>query len=145
MSELTKQRHPEHRGQVMPPSFIQVMELKMSFAEQLVECRVLPVITARDIEATVRLAQALEQGGIRAVEITLRTADALAAISAVKAAAPQLVVGAGTVTTPQNMDHSLQAGADFCVPVEAKGVIAKAKAVTLNPLYAAEIDWDACL
>ena len=87
----------------------------MSFAEQLVECRVLPVITARDIEATVRLAQALEQGGIRAVEITLRTADALAAISAVKAAAPQLVVAAGTVTTPQDLEHSLQAGADFCV------------------------------
>ena len=87
----------------------------MSFAEQLVECRVLPVITARDIEATVHLAQALEQGGIRAVEITLRTAEALAAISAVKAAAPQLVVAAGTVTTPWDMDQSLEAGADFCV------------------------------
>ena len=87
----------------------------MSFAEQLAECRVLPVITARDVEATVHMTHALERGGIRAVEITLRTQSALAAITAVKSAAPHLVVAAGTVTTPRDLDQALEAGADFCV------------------------------
>ena len=100
----------------------------MSFAEQLAACRVLPVITARDVDATVRLTQALEQGGIRAVEITLRTPDALAAITAVKAAAPQLVVAAGTVTTPQDLEQSLQAGADFCVSPGLTGALLRAAA-----------------
>ncbi len=100
----------------------------MSFAEQLVECRVLPVITAHDVEATVRLTQALEQGGMRAVEITLRTPGALAAITAVKAAAPQLLVAAGTVTTSRDLDKSLEAGADFCVSPGLTGALLRAAA-----------------
>jgi 2-keto-3-deoxy-6-phosphogluconate aldolase len=49
----------------------------MSFAQQLANCRVLPVIVAHDVKSTVRLAQALQNGGMRAVEITLRTPAAL--------------------------------------------------------------------
>ena len=105
----------------------------MSFAEQLAACRVLPVITAHDVEATVRLTQALEQGGIRAVEITLRTPGALAAITAVKAAAPQLLVAAGTVTTSRDLDKSLEAGADFCVSPGLTGGLQTIAQVFLGP------------
>lgn len=87
----------------------------MSFAEQLAECRVLPVITAHGIDATVRLVQALEKGGMRAVEITLRTPEALDSMRAIKVAAPAMLIAAGTVTTASTMEQAREAGADFCV------------------------------
>ena len=87
----------------------------MSFAEQLAACRVLPVITAYDIESTVRLVQTLEKGGMTAVEITLRTPAALDSICAIKAASPAVLIAAGTVTTPTALEQSRRAGADFCV------------------------------
>ncbi len=68
--------------------------------ERLSEARVLPVITPRDEESTVALASALQRGGMRAVEITLRTPAALAAIAAVKAALPGLTVAAGRTERP---------------------------------------------
>ena len=87
----------------------------MSLSEQLVASRVLPVITANDVDATVRLAQALEKGGMKAVEVTLRTPAALESIRAIKAALPQMQVAAGTVINPSTLEQSQQAGADFCV------------------------------
>lgn len=87
----------------------------MSFAEQLDHCRVLPVITVRDIDSTVRLAQALARGGMKAVEITLRTPAALDSIGAVKAAVPAMLIAAGTVTNPGLLHKAAAAGADFCV------------------------------
>ena len=44
----------------------------MSFADDLAAARVLPVVTAQDVDSTVALTQALLKGGMRAVEITLR-------------------------------------------------------------------------
>lgn len=87
----------------------------MPFAEQLRSCRVLPVITARDVESTVLLAQALHRGGMRAVEITLRTAAGLDSLGAVKAAVPEMLVAAGTVTSSSLLAQAAAAGADFCV------------------------------
>lgn len=87
----------------------------MSPAEQLGRCRVLPVMTVRDIDATVQLAQALARGGMRAVEITLRTPAALECLGAVKAAVPDMLVAAGTVTNAELLDKATVAGADFCV------------------------------
>ena len=87
----------------------------MSFAEQLASCRVLPVITARDVDSTVRLAQALDAGGMRAVAITLRTPAALDSLRAVKQAVPGLMVAAGTVINPEGLARAAEAGVDFCV------------------------------
>lgn len=87
----------------------------MVFAEQLRSCRVLPVITALDVDTTVLLAQALRRGGMRAVEITLRTPAGLQSLAAVKAAVPDMLVAAGTVTTPLLLTQAAAAGADFCV------------------------------
>tara|TARA_R110000823_G_scaffold144958_5_gene275091 strand:- start:8572 stop:9198 length:627 start_codon:yes stop_codon:yes gene_type:complete len=87
----------------------------MSFADTLAACRVLPVVTARDEQATLRLADALQAGGMRAIEITLRTPAALACLRAVKAQVPGLQVAAGTVTDAESVAAAIDAGADFCV------------------------------
>jgi 2-dehydro-3-deoxyphosphogluconate aldolase/(4S)-4-hydroxy-2-oxoglutarate aldolase len=87
----------------------------MSFAEQLGACRVLPVITAHDVASTVELARALDRGGMRAAEITLRTEAALDSLAAVKTALPHMLVAAGTVTSAEDMQRAGSAGADFCV------------------------------
>ena len=64
----------------------------MNFFQNLVSCRVLPVIIARDVESTVHLAQSLQRGGMRAVEITLRTPAALDSLKEVKSALLDLLV-----------------------------------------------------
>ena len=87
----------------------------MNFFQNLVSCRVLPVIIARDVESTVHLAQSLQRGGMRAVEITLRTPAALDSLREVKSAMPGLLVAAGTVTSPASLQMALDAGVDFCV------------------------------
>ena len=85
----------------------------MSFAEQLGYCRVLPVITVHNIDATVQLAQALARGGMKALEITLRTPAALESLGVIKAAVPGMLIAAGTVTNPDLLDKAAAAGADF--------------------------------
>jgi 2-dehydro-3-deoxyphosphogluconate aldolase / (4S)-4-hydroxy-2-oxoglutarate aldolase len=81
----------------------------------LARARVLPVVTARDVESTVQLSRTLAAGGMVAVEITLRTAAALDSIRAVKEQLPDVIVAAGTVTNPAELDAAMAAGADFCV------------------------------
>lgn len=79
------------------------------------DARVLPVITPRDTNTTLRLTKALTAGGMQAVEITLRRSSALECIRAVKSELPGLLVAAGTVTNPGELEASMAAGADFCV------------------------------
>jgi 2-dehydro-3-deoxyphosphogluconate aldolase/(4S)-4-hydroxy-2-oxoglutarate aldolase len=86
-----------------------------SLAERLGECRILPVVTCSDVDTALRLARALVDAGMGAVEFTLRTPKALQCLAQVKERFPQLLVAAGTVTTPENMASALDAGADFCV------------------------------
>ncbi|TGD73432.1 bifunctional 4-hydroxy-2-oxoglutarate aldolase/2-dehydro-3-deoxy-phosphogluconate aldolase [Mangrovimicrobium sediminis] len=74
------------------------------------DCRVLPVVTARDVASTVALARALQRGGMRAIEITLRTPAALEAIAAVRDEVPEILVAAGTVNTPQDVERVVAAG-----------------------------------
>ena len=87
----------------------------MEFREQLAAARVLPVITADEVDATVQLVGALARGGMRAVEITLRTDAALDSLQAVKNAYPELGVAAGTITSADSLARALAAGADFCI------------------------------
>lgn len=85
------------------------------FREQLAAARVLPVIMPLDVESTLELVRALQRGGMRIMEITLRSPAALDSIAAVKRALPAVQVAAGTVTTPDEMSAAMAAGADFCV------------------------------
>jgi 2-dehydro-3-deoxyphosphogluconate aldolase/(4S)-4-hydroxy-2-oxoglutarate aldolase len=76
---------------------------------------VIPVIVIDDLSTAVELARALTAGGIRALEITLRSPAALDAIRAIADQVPDAVVGVGTVRTPDQLDAALRAGARFGV------------------------------
>src|SRR5690606_4649656 len=75
----------------------------------------MPVIVVRDPDTAVDLARSLVAGGIRTLEITLRSAAALEAITAIQNQVPDAVVGVGTVRTPQQLDAALRAGARFAI------------------------------
>lgn len=87
----------------------------MNISDKLAGYRVLPVITAEDVESTVELSRTLLEGGMRAVEITLRTEAALEAIAAVRKELPAMAVAAGTVTNPQELQSAVAAGCEFHV------------------------------
>lgn len=76
---------------------------------------VIPVIEIDDPAHAVPLARALVAGGIRVLEVTLRTAHGLAAIRAISAQVPGAIVGVGTLTAPEQFIASREAGAVFGV------------------------------
>jgi 2-dehydro-3-deoxyphosphogluconate aldolase/(4S)-4-hydroxy-2-oxoglutarate aldolase len=75
---------------------------------------VIPVVVVDDVADAVPLAEALVARGMPAIEVTLRTPAALPAIERI-AEVPGAVVGAGTVTSPAQVDAALRAGARFLV------------------------------
>ena len=77
--------------------------------------RVMPVIVIDDSSKAAGLANALLEGGIRTIEITLRTNAALDAIRAVANECPDITIGAGTVTSPALAAAAAAAGASFAV------------------------------
>ena len=80
------------------------------------ECTgIIPVIKLEKTENAVYLAKALYDGGIRAAEVTFRAQGADKVISAMTKAFPDMLVGAGTVLTTEQVDASIAAGAKFCV------------------------------
>ena len=76
---------------------------------------VVPVVTIEDAAMAVPLARALLAGGVRTVEITLRTEAALAAIRAIANEAPEMVVGAGTVLNEADLRKAVDAGARYAL------------------------------
>ncbi|MGN6467285.1 MAG: 2-dehydro-3-deoxy-phosphogluconate aldolase [Rhizobiaceae bacterium] len=76
---------------------------------------VIPVLKIDRLAEAVPLARALAEGGLPAVEITLRTPDALDAIRLVADEVPEAVVGAGTILSARNFEHAVDAGARFIV------------------------------
>ncbi|WP_053718808.1 bifunctional 4-hydroxy-2-oxoglutarate aldolase/2-dehydro-3-deoxy-phosphogluconate aldolase [Saccharothrix sp. NRRL B-16348] len=84
-------------------------------ADLLALSPVIPVVVVDDAEHAVPLAQALLRGGVRVIELTLRTPAALAAIERVAAEVPGIVIGAGTVTAPEHAEQAAKAGAAFLV------------------------------
>jgi 2-dehydro-3-deoxyphosphogluconate aldolase / (4S)-4-hydroxy-2-oxoglutarate aldolase len=76
---------------------------------------VIPVLTIERAADAVPLARALHRGGLRAIEITLRTAAALDAIRLVADEAPEVIVGAGTILDAAQFDAAQAAGARFIV------------------------------
>jgi len=76
---------------------------------------VIPVLTINKIEHAVPVARALTAGGLRVLEITLRTPVALAAIAAMRKAVPEAIVGVGTLTRAVDFASADRAGAQFGV------------------------------
>ncbi|WP_028659902.1 bifunctional 4-hydroxy-2-oxoglutarate aldolase/2-dehydro-3-deoxy-phosphogluconate aldolase [Nocardioides insulae] len=76
---------------------------------------VIPVVVVDRVDQAVPTARALAAGGVPVVELTLRTEAALEAIAAIAEEVPEVVVGAGTVTTPSLAKEAADAGAAFLV------------------------------
>jgi 2-dehydro-3-deoxyphosphogluconate aldolase / (4S)-4-hydroxy-2-oxoglutarate aldolase len=94
---------------------------------------VIPVLTVKSVEDGIAQAKALVAGGLYAIEVTLRTPSALAAIEAIANEVPDAVVGAGTIVSVDQIDEAVAAGARFLVSPGATPAIAKAAAASPVP------------
>lgn len=83
--------------------------------KQIGEIGIIPVIKIEDATKAVPLAEALMRGGLPAAEVTFRTAAAADAIKNIADALPDMLVGAGTVLTTEQVDKAIEAGAKFIV------------------------------
>jgi 2-dehydro-3-deoxyphosphogluconate aldolase/(4S)-4-hydroxy-2-oxoglutarate aldolase len=76
---------------------------------------VIPVLTVTELEHAVPLARALAAGGLRVLEVTMRTPVALAAVEAMRKAVPEAIVGVGTLTRAVDFAGASRVGAQFGV------------------------------
>jgi 2-dehydro-3-deoxyphosphogluconate aldolase/(4S)-4-hydroxy-2-oxoglutarate aldolase len=76
---------------------------------------VIPVVVVHDADNAVPIAKALVDGGLRIIELTLRTPAALAAIERIAAEVPEIIVGAGTIVDTAQPKQALAVGAQFLV------------------------------
>jgi 2-dehydro-3-deoxyphosphogluconate aldolase / (4S)-4-hydroxy-2-oxoglutarate aldolase len=97
---------------------------------------VVPVVVVDDVASAVTTARALVAGGLPAIEVTLRTPAALDAISAIAESVEGAVVGAGTVTTPAQVDSAIAAGARFLVSPGQTPTLLDAMMSSLLPFLA---------
>lgn len=92
------------------------IETRQQQAEALLlNAGILPVITADSVDQGRRIAEALLEGGLKSLELTLRTPAALETLAALKNELPGIVIGAGTVLSTLHIRQSIDAGADFLV------------------------------
>ena len=88
---------------------------KLTALQVMQDSAVIPVIVLTDVAQAVLMARALVAGGIRMLEVTLRTPQALACIEAIARDVPEAVVGAGTVRSAADAQACAMAGARFIV------------------------------
>jgi 2-dehydro-3-deoxyphosphogluconate aldolase/(4S)-4-hydroxy-2-oxoglutarate aldolase len=99
----------------------------------LAKVPVIPVLTIESAEQAVPLARALCEGGLPAIEVTLRTPAALDAIKAIAAKVPEAIIGAGTLRSAGDIDASIKAGARFLVTPGTTPALAAALAQASVP------------
>ena len=87
----------------------------LSVREVLTLAPVIPVLVVDDARQSVPLARALVDGGLRVLEVTLRTPAGLSAITAMREALPDAIVGAGTVLNETQLQEAVRAGSQFIV------------------------------
>ncbi len=88
---------------------------KMSADALFKQGPVVPVLVIKRLEDAVPIARALIDGGIRVLEVTLRTPVALDVIRKIANEVPEAIIGAGTVTNKAQLDAVIQAGAQFAI------------------------------
>lgn len=86
-----------------------------TLAQKVFDCGNIAVVVLDDAEKAVPLAEALLAGGVSVMELTLRTDAALDAIARVAESVPDMIVGAGTVLTVEQLNRAKSAGAAFAV------------------------------
>jgi len=99
---------------------------KLTALQVMQDAPVIPVIVLHDVAHAVPLARALVAGGIRMLEVTLRTPQALACMEAIARDVPEAVVGAGTVRSAADAQACAMAGARFAVSPGYTHAIGKA-------------------
>lgn len=109
---------------------------KLTHADVMSRAPVIPVIALEDAGKAVPLAKALHSGGVGIIEVTLRTDAALDAIRQIASDAPDVLVGAGTVTSPRDFAAAVEAGARFIVSPGATPSLWKTAAESDVPLLA---------
>ncbi|EOX4970152.1 bifunctional 4-hydroxy-2-oxoglutarate aldolase/2-dehydro-3-deoxy-phosphogluconate aldolase [Vibrio sp. 1727] len=83
--------------------------------EQLANLKVIPVIAINKAEDAIPLVRTLVENGMPCAEITFRTECAAEAIRAMRAEFPEMLIGAGTILTNEQVDQAIEAGVDFIV------------------------------
>ena len=81
--------------------------------KQLLERPIIPVIVLEEVETAEPLAEALLAGGLDVIEITFRTVAAAPAIERIRKAFPEMLVGAGTIVTPEQAQRAIDVGVQF--------------------------------
>jgi len=112
------------------------MALNNKLAAIMTSSPVIPVIVINNPNDAVPLASALYRGGLKVLEVTLRTPHGLAAISAMQEAIPDACVGAGTVIKPEDVSAVSRAGGQFLVSPGATDALidaARQQGVSLLP------------
>lgn len=109
----------------------------MSTADSVLDVvPVMPVVVIDDLATAVPVARALVEGGLPAIELTLRTPVALDALRAIAAEVPEILLGAGTITTPAQAEAAVEAGARFLVSPGATPSLLAAMTATGVPFLA---------
>ena len=108
--------------------------LNPSFSALVKNSPILPVLHMESVEDAVNVSRALYKGGITSAEIVLRSDVALDCIRAVSEQVPEMLVGVGTLTTPQQVKDSVDAGAKFLVSPSFTKTLATAMIDTGLPL-----------
>ncbi|HEY6773477.1 MAG TPA: bifunctional 4-hydroxy-2-oxoglutarate aldolase/2-dehydro-3-deoxy-phosphogluconate aldolase [Oxalicibacterium sp.] len=106
----------------------------MNLLEIMRTSPVIPVIAIDDIRHAVLMAKALTAGGIRVLEVTLRTPHGIAAIRAIAEQVPEAIVGVGTLTRPEEFAQARDAGAVFGVSPGLTTALIQAAAASGLPL-----------
>ena len=101
--------------------------------DRLLAKRIVPVVVLDDAEDAEPLAKALLDGGLDVIEVTFRTAAAEESIRRIAKAFPQILIGAGTLLEPQQVEQANAAGASFgLAPGLNSEIVAKAKSVGME-------------
>jgi len=94
---------------------------------------VIPVVVLHDVAHAVPVAEALVEGGVPVIELTLRTPAALSCIEQIATHVPDILVGAGTVVAPEQAKDAVSAGAQFLVSPGTTDALAAAMQETGLP------------
>ncbi|WP_028471503.1 bifunctional 4-hydroxy-2-oxoglutarate aldolase/2-dehydro-3-deoxy-phosphogluconate aldolase [Nocardioides alkalitolerans] len=108
-------------------------ETTVPHASLLDRVPVVPVVIVDDLAHAVPIARALVAGGLPVIELTLRTPVALDAIRAIADEVPEILLGAGTITTPAQAEEAVAAGAQFLVSPGATPTLLSAMGATGVP------------
>ena len=107
----------------------------MNVNERIQELKLVPVVVLQDAQDAVPLARALIAGGLPVAEITFRTDAAEASIYAISEAFPEMLVGAGTVTSREQAKRAAAAGAKFLVTAGFNRAVTEYAVEQKIPIY----------